>query len=315
MIRVVPFAPDFSDVWDQFVSSSVNGTFLHTRKFLEYHGSRFLDASLMIFEDNDLLAVFPAAFDQSDSTRVVSHPGSTFGGLVCQSKISVTVLERIYVELFQCYQGQKVQSIQIQRVPSFYERSIFEGDRYVFSKLGVNLAWASLSSTVHLDQDLKLSNRRIRGAKKSSGLEFIEGIGHLQDFWGILEENLIIKFGKKPVHSFAEISDLVTRFPQEICLHVVINKGVVVAGAMLFLNGAVVHAQYIASSHSGRELSALDGLFSNLLSDYKSRGFHYFDFGISTESRGLTINEGLYTFKSEFGSVNSVYETYLKFLY
>ena len=60
------------DVWDDFVKRSKNGTFMLTRKFISYHGDRFKDASLLIYKNEKLIAVFPA---NSSQQTIYSHQG------------------------------------------------------------------------------------------------------------------------------------------------------------------------------------------------------------------------------------------------
>jgi hypothetical protein len=42
------YLPDQAAAWDDLVARSVNGTMLHTRRYLSYHGDRFRDRSLLI---------------------------------------------------------------------------------------------------------------------------------------------------------------------------------------------------------------------------------------------------------------------------
>ena len=78
-----PYDESLSGKWDEFVMQhAMNGTFLHTRRFLNYHPEgRFTDASLLICNGQELCAVIPAAVQTIDGKRMLrSHPGSTFGG-------------------------------------------------------------------------------------------------------------------------------------------------------------------------------------------------------------------------------------------
>lgn len=69
----------------------------------------------------------------------------------------------------------------------------------------------------------------------------------------------------------------------------------------------LVHTQYMASSDKGREIGALDLVVSTLLDKYRENKL-YFDFGISTENDGFTLNEGLIAQKESFGGRVCVYE-------
>ena len=83
-ISVRPYSQNDANVWDAFCGGALQATFLHTRRFLSYHGDRFEDRSLMIEDDGKLLGLFPAALSLSEEKCVVSHPGITFGGVVHQ---------------------------------------------------------------------------------------------------------------------------------------------------------------------------------------------------------------------------------------
>src|SRR5690348_5975598 len=78
-MRVVRYKPDYSGVWNDFVLSAVNSTFLFDRGFLEYHADRFVDCSLLVFDGDALIALLPANIDED---RLVSHGGLTYGGLL-----------------------------------------------------------------------------------------------------------------------------------------------------------------------------------------------------------------------------------------
>ncbi|HQW68620.1 MAG TPA: hypothetical protein PLH25_03065, partial [Flavobacterium sp.] len=70
---------EYFTIWNAFVSSSSNATFLFHRDFMEYHSDRFEDYSLLVFEDEKLISIFPA--NRVENT-VFSHQGLTYGGFV-----------------------------------------------------------------------------------------------------------------------------------------------------------------------------------------------------------------------------------------
>lgn len=71
----------------------------------------------------------------------------------------------------------------------------------------------------------------------------------------------------------------------------------------------VAHAQYMASSPTGRDLGALDTLFAHLL-DNVFPGKPFFDFGISNEHGGRVLNCGLIEQKEGFGARTVVHDFY-----
>ena len=49
-LRMVPDEEEMRWAWNRFVTQeAVNGHFMHTREFLDYHGKRFTDHSLGLF--------------------------------------------------------------------------------------------------------------------------------------------------------------------------------------------------------------------------------------------------------------------------
>ena len=89
MYKIVPFHIENEKIWDEFVMhQSINGTFLHTRRFLNYHPKdRFQDCSVLLYCDEELAAVCPAnVVEENGRKTFFSHKGSTYGGLVIAKK-------------------------------------------------------------------------------------------------------------------------------------------------------------------------------------------------------------------------------------
>ena len=87
MIKVSVYEPSQKNLWDRFVEDSANALFLHHRDYIEYHGDRFLDCSLVCQLDGKLVALLPAV---ADDETVISHPGLTFGGLLLSPSVKTT---------------------------------------------------------------------------------------------------------------------------------------------------------------------------------------------------------------------------------
>ena len=75
-VSVLVYKPQNKSVWDSFVSSSKNGTFISTRDYLEYHSDRFTGHSLLFFRKGRLVALLPANIKDD---VLYSHGGLTFG--------------------------------------------------------------------------------------------------------------------------------------------------------------------------------------------------------------------------------------------
>ena len=77
-MKVVQYTNNQAEEWDAFVQRSKNGTFLLERRFMDYHADRFKDCSLMLYNDEELVGLFPANWDE-ESQMVCSHQGLTYG--------------------------------------------------------------------------------------------------------------------------------------------------------------------------------------------------------------------------------------------
>jgi len=309
-LNVRPCSPNDADAWDDFCQDSLQATLLHTRRFLSYHGDRFVDRSLIIEEDDKWVAVLPAAISPADNTLVVSHPGITYGGVIHQGYLRGERMIDALTAIRQHYQSLGLIRLLYKAVPTFYHQAAAQDDLYALFRLGAQRTRCDLSSTLDLQHRLPVSERRRRSLKKATkaGVGVVEGVQCLTALWEVLSENLERKHGMSPVHKLDEIMLLAERFPENIrCVCGVVND-TVVAGTLLFITPTTYHAQYIASSETGYDVSALDAIFEYCIQTAQQNGKRWFDFGISTEESGLVLNDGLYRFKSEFGAGGAVHE-------
>jgi hypothetical protein len=301
-----------ADRWDAFVARTLQGTLLHTRRFLAYHDDRFFDRSLMLEEDGIVVGLFPAALSPLDERHVISHPGATYGGIVHQGRLRGGRMIAAIDCLGRYYRSIGLSRLTYKVVPRFYHRAPAEDDLYALFRLGATRQRCDLSCAVDLASRLPISERRRRGFKRASnaGVQVISDMALLPEFWTVLTENLARSHGVRPVHAIDEMSRLADLFPQHIrCLCGRLGDEVV-AGVLLFITETAHHAQYIASSEVGHRLSALDVVLETAISIAEREGKRWFDFGISNESQGKFLNEGLFQFKSEFGAGGAVHEFY-----
>lgn len=312
-MRVVAYEESSAAEWDELVDGASTGTFLHTRAFLAYHGDRFRDASLVVQDDRGrLLGVFPAAIDPADPTRVTSHPGATFGGIVHSGALTGgTMLEAIGA-IVAHYRDEGLASLRYAPVPSIYHRSPSQDDLYALYRLGAVRFRCDLSCAVDMECGPRLSSRRRRGLSKArrEGVEVAEGPELVEELWPVVEANLAERHGARPVHTAEEMRLLVDLFPDHIAVLVARRDGEAVAGVVLFDSPRVSHAQYIASVPAGQQVGALDAVFDHGLARARDRGARFFDFGTSNLDAGRVLNDGVYRFKAEFGGGGVAYEAY-----
>lgn len=300
------------ETWDAFCSESPLATFLHTRKYISYHRNRFVDQSLVITVDNKLIALFPAAIDPSNSSKVVSHPGITYGGLIYTSKLRGNLMAEALKLLCAFYKDKSFSSLIYKAVPSFYHHPVMQDDIYSLHQLNATRFRCDLTSIIDLSRRLPVSKLRKRALSKakSSGQQIVQSFDLIDDVWHLLADNLREKHNQTPVHSLEELKELHSRFPKNIlCIFSRIYDEVV-AAVILFKTSTVLHAQYICSNQLGRDTSALDLIFAYCLELCTEYGLNFFNFGVSTESNGEVLNTNLYRFKNQFGAGSFVHEFY-----
>jgi len=303
--NVRKFSDNDSEHWDAFVASSINGTFLHSRSFLNHHGERFQDESLMITDDKEnLIAVLPLTFNNQIGT---SHPGLTYGGLINKG---INAIEAIGVLAAICdyLSNIGISKLIYRSIPYIYHKDRCDEDLYAIWYLGGVLSGRAASSVLSQNRVRALKNRRIRALKKASSFMLTIRYENIsQSFWNILEQNLMERFSKTPTHTLEEITGLADKFPENIRLVTARIEDRIAAGVVIFDTGLVLHLQYIASTNEGRLTNALDAIVDHLASHSQKK---IIDFGVSTENLGRKLNFGLHQFKSEFGSGVVNYETY-----
>jgi hypothetical protein len=300
-LAVERYTPARKQEWDGFVAEGNNATFLFYRDYMDYHGDRFTDHSLMIFRGAQLAAILPG--NLSANGMLISHQGLTYGGLVtpCQAPLS-QVIACLHAAL-SYLDEHAISRLCYKRIPSHYTVRPDDDIAYCLFLLQARLYRRDCHLVVPLAHRLPVQKRRRRQANKArrASLRIVEENQFL-DFWGeVLKPRLLTKYGVKPVHTCDEITLLGSRFPENIKQFSVYDEGIIVAGITIYETPTVAHAQYIAASEKGRQSGALDYLVEWLLEErYKNKQF--FDFGGSNEEEGRTLNHGLLEWKEGFGA-------------
>ncbi len=310
-IKIIPYTKDAAATWDEFCGAAVNSTFLHTRKYIAYHGKRFKDLSVLIMDSEKLVGVFPAAASPTDSTLVVSHPGITYGGVVHQAWLSGSRMITALTALSDHYIYMGYKRLLYKVVPHIYSTVPAQDDLYALFRLGARRVRSLLSSTIDLTSRRSLSKRRRRCLKKAQKVVSLsDDSAFIGDLWEVVTKNLSSKHNARPVHSLDEIEFLMKQFPDEIAIQYALLDDQIEAGIVLFNTSNVCHTQYIAASNKAYKVSALDAVFDAAITNARKAGVRYFDFGTSNEKDGRFLNDGLYRLKSEFGGGGVVHEFY-----
>lgn len=308
MYKIIPYQDSYKSQWNEFVEHSKNATFLFDRDFMDYHSDRFHDFSLMIFKDEKLHAVLPGNLE---GAILFSHQGLSYGGFVLGKEITFEETAKLFYKVLQFLKNENIQKLQLKLLPEFYHTlPSAEIDQLLFLT-EAKLIRSDITSAIFYDEKMEItSSNRLRGIKKAikHDLEVREETD-FKSFWThVLEPNLMRVHNQKPVHSIAEIELLNSRFPENIRQFNIYEKTEILGGVTIFETDTTAHAQYISANENGRKLGALDFLFDYLIKHFNYK--RYFDFGISTENQGKSINKGLLNWKESFGSRSYVHRFY-----
>lgn len=308
VLQVIKYSPKYYDSWNEFVLNSVNGTFLFHRDFMEYHSDRFEDYSLMVFDNDKLVAVFPANIHEN---TVYSHQGLTYGGLIVQNGERTTNQLKYFEHIFDYLTNQQIAQLIIKEIPVFYHQHFNDILPYLSYVTEAKIIKSEICSVIDLATPFRISKSILRDAKsaKKKGITVNE-TDDLSFFWErILTANLNKKYHTNPVHTYDEIALLKHRFPDNIRFYELKLDNKIIGGTVLFINKDVVHVQYISGLKDYRQLGGLDLLFTELIKYFQNTK-KYFDFGTSNEDNGKKINQGLLFWKEGFGARVCTQKTY-----
>jgi hypothetical protein len=296
------------DNWNAFIGQAKNATFLFHRDFMEYHKDRFEDFSLLIFEDEKVVAVLPA---NRVGNEIFSHQGLTYGGLVYkeESKLTTVIIAFRAVLLF--LEANGIQKLHLKTIPSIYHSKPAEEIQYALFLAEAQLVRRDSLSVIDLSQQYIFSKIRKRGIQKGKiNRLIIKEETDFESFWNeVLIPNLDKKHGAKPIHSLEEMNVLKNIFPSNIRQFNVYYKDKIVAGTTVFESEKVAHCQYISKYENKENLGSLDFLYHFLITEVFANK-RFFDFGISNESQGKKLNDGLSYWKESFGASTIVHDFY-----
>lgn len=285
--------------WDTFVRNSKNGIFLFERDYMDYHSDRFADCSYIIYRKKKIYALFPGNIV---GDTLYSHQGLTYGGLLLNNKSLAEEVISMFELLNSTLKLFGINRVIYKPIPYVYHKIPSQEDLYaLFRCTNAKLIGRNIGSVIYMENKLPFTESRKSGLRKSirEGVKVLESHDYYA-FWNILEENLMNKYGAKPVHTVSELLLLSSRFPQNIKLYMAYKDERPIGGTVLYLNNNVVHTQYISATVEGKEVGALDFLFDFLINKEFNK-YALFDFGTSNEDNGKILNESLIFQKEGFG--------------
>ena len=325
------YKPEDHVLWDSFIDNmSINGNFLQSRRFLSYHPKDRFDDFSLLFKDKkgNLRGVIPGAVRVVDGRKAfVSHPGSTYGGIVIDKKTtSAKRFQALIDDLFDFLTDREFSVIDLRFPPDFMWKR--QDSPLVEYLLRLNGFSESTELTTYIDlchyKENVLSNfsqgKRTNvnnGKKQGLRFEILTKQEDANSLHTLLSSNLR-KFNSSPVHTADELWALYSNnLPGETELVGVRDKdGRLLAAGWLFVfeDMNTVHTQYLCADADYAALSPMTFLYYSCIMYCKEKGYRYLSWGISTEQRGKELNWGLTESKEHFGSLHGVHRSYLKSL-
>ncbi len=325
--QILNYKKEYEERWDYFVmNSSVNGTFLQTRRFLNYHPvDRFVDFSLLVLDQKgNITAVCPGCIQYENNEKVFfSHKGSTFGGIVIGNKAYSA--EKV-IEIIRCIEKflgvNGFNKIIYKITPSIFCSESADLLEYVLyyenyeeeKELNLQIEFADYKEDV-MDNFSQMKRRNIHRCEKV-GLQFkpLKTKKEIEYFHEVLSINLG-KYFLKPVHSVSELMLLKNEVLKEECefFGIFIDNDLIAGALMFYFNNVkVAHAQYLCALPDYNKLSPLTYMYYRLIIEMKGKGFQKLSWGIASEHGGKVLNMGLTQNKEAFGSKHSINRVYLK---
>lgn len=317
-VKVINYTDSDFDQWDEFVRNSRNGTIMQERRFIGYHGAeRFEDCSLMFYDARDkLTAVMPAAVKKTTEKIFCSHPGLSHGGVVVNHGFGTSEALSLAQTLVENCRSGGFKAIEIKPVPRIYQHWPCDEIDFALRYCGFMPVYTELATVLPLGEitteNYFMSRTARRNAKKAenAGVRVRESVD-FATYWSILEANLDQRHGARPTHTLEEIKELTRRYPEHIKLVAAFYQETMISGVVVFLlNSRVSNCFYIAQDYDYQQFRPLNLVFYQLINWGIKKGYHYLDWGISTENKGKLVNYGLFRFKEEFGGRGVLRETY-----
>lgn len=292
--------------WDDLVGEARNAHFFFRRDYLDYHGDRFEDHSLMLWRGKHLWAVLPA---HRDGDALVSHAGLSFGGLVVAPVTRYADVVAFFDLLGEHMRGSGMVRLNYRRVPLPYWRAPGEEDLLELSRRGARRTDVKVGAAVApvgpiaIGRTCRQEINRARGA----GLEVRPDT--IEDAWPLVIEMLERRHGARPVHSLEEICLLRDRFPDNIVARSIFSGADRLATNVLFISRSAIKIQYFGYRSESSRWGASELLDQTVIEEARREGL-WLDLGTSMDPGTGELQAQLHASKEGCGARMFLCETY-----
>lgn len=325
--QIINYCNEYEEKWDYFVmNDSVNGTFLQTRRFLNYHPTdRFTDCSLLVLDrKGNIAAVCPGCIQYENDEKIFfSHKGSTFGGIVIGYK---TYAAEKVIEIIECIEAfLKINGFQktvYKITPNIFcsesadllEYALYYSNYKEEKELNLQIEFDSYKEEVisNLSQGKKT---HVHNCEKAGlRLKPLNTYEEIEYFHKVLSLSLA-KYSLKPIHSVTELLLLKNEILKEECefFGLFMDDNFIAGSLMFYFNNVrTAHAQYLCALPDYNKLSPVSYMYYCMIKEMKNRGFQRVSWGIASEHGGKILNMGLTKNKEAFGSKHSINRVFFK---
>ncbi len=272
---------------------------MFTRRYLEYHGNRFLDSSLMAIRGRQLIAVLPAhRMDES----LVSHMGLPFAGWITHPRLRMGWMQAIFAALTQWMSEQGIAKLIYKAIPHIYHRFPAEEDRYVLAQLGAQCTELKVTAAKRLADPTTVNRttrnmcNRVRRAHIS-----VRPWHDTERFQGMHAWWLAERHGARPLHNLDEARFLAQRFPDEIRTYAAFQGDQAITAQRIYVSDTVIRLQSLGETPQGRRLLANNAILSWLEENPAFRG-RWLDFGTSMDPETGELADSLLRYKESAGA-------------
>lgn len=313
---IVPYEEKYAAAWDEFVlKKSINGNFLQTRNFYNYHAKdKFKDASILFFKGDKIAAVMPAN-EVNNGLTLLSHEGSTYGGIIVSKEFANTTgYYWIFEEMIGYFKEQKYGMVELRMHNWLYspEDKHHELLDYFFQLNGfqvrnevgfyIDLKLLDEDYTSHFE---KLKRRKLNKAVKNNlFFKKLTTDAEIREYHAILTENML-KFDTTPVHTVNDFLDFKNNRLTDVTSFYGVYLGKkMIAGSMVFdfCDKKVFHTQYLASLHDYLDYCPNEFLYAKLIQAALDEEYRFISFGTASLEHGNVYNETLGMYKEGFNT-------------
>ena len=183
MIEIKRYSDKDKDIWNEFNKNSKNSLFMFDRNYMDYHKDRFIDHSLLFFNENEIIAILPIS---QHGDILISHGGLTYGGFITGTKMKQHSMNECFDSLVQYARENGFFKIRYKTIPHIYHSQPAEEDRFALFAHHASLVTIDASTFVNLQNPLKMPKGRkaqvSRAKREGVEIAIADDLKSYQDF-------------------------------------------------------------------------------------------------------------------------------------